>query len=666
MKIGSYRFGSLVLAALLTIFGAVVSAEEGGGGEPIPAQRPADSVFDYQPPVFQGDMIGLIDAVRITLENQPNIRLQAQDEMFKAGLLQEATGQFDLGLSGGLSYEYSQQELSGQQKNAEASKRSDIADAISDALAGIDTAQARVDDYIAAVDIFNSGGDLDTIAFSNPTDQAAWDVLLATLENAPPESQGDVRSTIGDWLTARRDVGTESIASEQARVDEGFRELERLGEVPDAEEDITGSFDLTLTKQYRSGPTISPYITLDTYLSNYKGKEVPVDRGGMGMIQDWQSKIGFRIDIPLGRGRGVESTGAREKAADIDYQASLDTTTHTASFEVLQTVQAYWTMLAAQKTVDVLERSQALNDRILELSKAMVDADELPRAELARILARGADARAQVENARRSLEQARLALVTTVGLQVGGASQAPLASDDFPPLPDARALDGVDAGALTLYAFDHRYDYQAARLLEESGRVLFQAATIDLSPITDLGVEMSYSGRETASNTLDGIKGAFGGKFAGPSAKVDFNVDWPIKNNVQRGRLEQQRSLYNQSAITTRDLARKIQSNIVIEAETLKEAARSVQYYQESVDFYRDTVKTEVEKFRIGMSTLIDTIFTEQNQIFAELGLISSLQQYATLLARLRFETAMLIGAQEDGWVVAEDNLLALPVVAAQ
>jgi outer membrane protein TolC len=142
-------------------------------------------------------------------------------------------------------------------------------------------------------------------------------------------------------------------------------------------------------------------------------------------------------------------------------------------------------------------------------------------------------------------------------------------------------------------------------------------------------------------------------------------LDWPIQNNIQLGKLDQQRSRYNQSAITTRDLARQIQSKIVLNAATLDEAAARVREYREAVEFYRESVETEIEKFRLGLSRLIDTIFTEQNQVTAELALVDSERQYAELLAQLRFETATILNELPEGWVVNEDNLITLPVVGS-
>jgi outer membrane protein TolC len=467
------------------------------------------------------------------------------------------------------------------------------------------------------------------------------------------------------WLVAQ--VAATSQESTEARTEQLKAEglLRDLGAVPRAEETYKGNINLELRKQYRSGPTLTPFLTLNAGGTNYIGKPHDDKKGGKGGQDNYKAVVGFKVDIPLGRGRGIDSTGAPEKAALIDYEASVATTTHSASSGVLQTAQSYWKLVAAQQRLEALQRSLALNQRILELSRGMVDADEMARAELARTLAREAEARAQVEDARRGLHQARLDFVTTVGLQVADAGQAPLPSDDFPEIPSVQAIRGLDTGALTIYAFTERRDYQAAILLEDSGNVLFHAATLDVKRKTDLNAELSYSGRHESNSVGDGVRGALTEDYTGPSAKLGLVLDWPIQNNIQLGKLDQQRSRYNQSAITTRDLARQIQSKIVLNAATLDEAAARVRQYREAVDFYRESVKTEMEKFRLGLSRLIDTIFTEQNQVTAELALVDSERQYAELLAQLRFETATILNELPEGWVVNEQNLITLPVVGS-
>jgi hypothetical protein len=61
------------------------------------------------------------------------------------------------------------------------------------------------------------------------------------------------------------------------------------------------------------------------------------------------------------------------------------------------------------------------------------------------------------------------------------------------------------------------------------------------------------------------------------------------------------------------------------------------------------------------VSTLIDTLLTEQRLTEALLFRTLTRQQYARLLAQLRFDTGTLIVTEDDGGMVIEENLLTLP-----
>ncbi len=650
--------GSMI-AALVLVTGTCMS---------LAAQEPeeAASAVGYQPPVFSEETISLIEAVRITLAHQPNILLQSQDELLKAGLARQATGQFDTTLAGSLNYQYTQQELTQQAKEEEQKRRDDLREEAEELARLADESEQRLADFENAQFVFESGGDLTSVTFTDPVDQANWALIIETLNNAEPGSEDETREVVNQWLIEQ--VNAERQQAQETRAEQQNAEqiLRDLGQVPQAEKTYRGDLNLELRKQYRSGPTFSPFLTLSGAGSNYVGKGQAPEKGGKGQTDTYRAVVGFRVNVPLGRGRGIDSTGAAEQAATTDYEAAVATTTHTAANGVLQTMRSYWQLVAAQRRLEVLERSLVLNQRILELSRAMVDADEMARAELARTLARETETRARVEEARRGLHQARLDFVTVVGLQVAHDSQAPLASDDFPPSPDPARLDAMDPGVLTLTAFANRKDFEAIKLLEESGQILFRGATLDIKRKTDLTAEVSYSGTNQDTNAAEGIGGAFTGSWVGPSAKVGLVIDWPIQNNVQLGRHDQQRARYNQSTISTRDLARKIQSNVVLTTETLRESARRLRQLAEAVDYYRESVAAELDKFQLGMSTLIDTLFTEQNQLSAELALVDSQQQYAELLAQLRFETATLLVEEEEGWVVGEADLVTPPVAVSQ
>ena len=101
---------------------------------------------------------------------------------------------------------------------------------------------------------------------------------------------------------------------------------------------------------------------------------------------------------------------------------------------------------------------------------------------------------AAVDAAERSVVEARIALADAMGLEVGDGAVAPLASDAFPRIPPEARAASLQPEALVAIAYDQRMDLRSARKLEESGKVLLEAARINRRPIVDLDLGPSRSG----------------------------------------------------------------------------------------------------------------------------------------------------------------------------
>ncbi len=640
MRVGNLTFIARSLLAVgigwLTLIPAPAAAEEDPGRPP------------WSPGVFTGRTITALDAVRTTLEYQPGIRLQEEDARFRLGLLTEATGQFDTTLSGGLSYEYTQSRLTAKERKAEQQRRDDLADRLDLARQAIDQYRQGLSELEAVRDVWESGGDPGSVGFSDPVTQAQYELLIQMYESAPADQKDAFRQAILEFFDRQAAFVQEGL--DQALQTEGdlAARLDRLGDVPDVMQSFDANLNLSIDKQFRSGIFLSASYDLSGTGARYKGKGRDEDDGGLGIVDSYTSTIGFRVLIPLGRGRGVDSTGARERAAGIDHEASLAALAHSASFSAYRTLLAYWDAVAAQENLRVLETSLALNRKILETTRTLIQADEVPRAELARTEARVAEVEAGVEAARRRLETARIALADAMGLEVGGKALAPLPADPFPPLPDEATLRALAPEALVPLALDRRLDLKASRLLERSGKVLARAARLDLKRVFDLELGLSASGLGESYSAGTGIKDSLTGDWAGPSGTIALTVDYPFANNVQEGLLLQREALHRQAQISNADLARVIGLNVVEATRTLAEAVRQVARYRAAVEAYGRAVATEMERLRLAASTVIDTITTEQRQLTAQLSLVAAQAGYARLLAQLRYETGTLL-SEEGG-----------------
>ncbi|MGE5236821.1 MAG: TolC family protein [Acidobacteriota bacterium] len=629
------------------------------GASPPPPTQP-----DYQPPVITEATISLLDAVRMTLGNEPTIKLQTEAALGRKGLAQQATGQFDLSLQGSLSFQLDQRQLGKATMADMQKKRDDIRKDITtneqqaanydQQIQQFDTANAHLQDDLLQG---NAGG----VYFADPVVQAQYELWLRSYGSATPQQQAEIQKQIQDWLDANKvELRTNRDAANAAA--KGDRDqLRELGPVPRVERDYQGSLNLGLSKQYRMGATFAPYLNLSGQGYGYAGKPRNSDQGGPGAQDTYQAVVGFTLDVPLGRGAGVESTGAQETASLIDWQASLSSLSHTAAASVYSTSLAYWDLVAAQSRLKTYEENLAIQGKIVDLTKTLIDADQLPRSEENRALAEQAGIQALVEDARRGQHQARVTLARTIGLQVNETANAPLAADTFPSVDEA-GVARLPVAALTQEAVDRRFDLQAARQLEKSGKVLWRAAVIDLRPVSNVQVGLSYQGYAESGNPATGIGDALTGRWPGPSATLGYTLDKPFGNNTQKGKLAQQASQYRQQQISAIDLERVIKSGVVYAAGSLAETVRQLARYQESVGYYRQALDDEMEKLRLGSSTLIDTLLTQQRLLNAQLALIGSEQQYARLVTQLRFETGTLVAVQGDERVVSEESLTTLPV----
>ncbi len=615
----------------------------------------------YQPPVYSQAQISLVDAVKIALEHDPTVRLQAESANVQKGIEQVATGQFDTSLIGSLTYDFSQTQLNGQTVSSEQKKRDSIqkqADQYGNQVTGDDAILQQITN---ALNVVQNGANPNTVNFPDPVDQAQFQLYLALLQTAPPAQQPTIQQGLINYLNGFKTDTQKDRDTTYGLQQQQLQMLRELGPVPQIGRNYDADLNFQLQTQYRNGITFTPFFDLAMNGTGYQGKPKSATFGGTGVLDNYTSSVGFTIDLPLGRNRGVEATGAIEKSAHINYEASLSTLVHTAATSVFNASAAYWNLVGAQENVKTLEQNLALQQKLVELTKTLIDADEIPRSELARAQAAEANARAQLDDAKRSEHEARVTLAQTIGLEVDQEANAPPASDAFPQVPDEASLGHLSVQTLGDEALAQRYDLKAALQLQQSGGVLLRAAVLNLRRQADLSLKLFYGGENDTSVVGAGIRGALLGRWTGPSASFSFSLNYPFANNVQQGLLTQQTGQYNQQVITARDLERTIRANVVLAVGSLQEAARQVRQYTEAVGYYKQSIDAEVEKLKLGSSTLIDTITTQQRLTDAMQALVASQQQYAELLTRLRYETGTLVAQQTGGKLMTLENLTGLP-----
>ncbi len=598
---------------------------------------PPEPVSTFRPPRFEAPSISLTKALSIALSNDPAVYLAEEKAAERMGVLRSASGSFDLGFEVTPAFEHASDPVPFSTARREFGNRllmrniaitfQDVADGIQEQLdSGVFTGLSNCVDTTVEF-----GGRKTSIHCPPEESQLDYQVLLDTAETTGVQ---DVADDLRESF--RRQFETLQVTSSFVAFI-GRQLLRTFGVQPRIVQKETLSLGLSFPKVFRSGVTLNPQFTIEGVKENFRGKTLNPTYGGKGTLNAYTTRVGFTLDIPLGKGRGAVSAGAPERAAGYSYESGLESVAFALSQSAQNTLIAYWNLAAAQANQAVLERSAERQAKLVEIGQALADADEIAPAELSYVRARLETTRASVFQARQSVIQARLSLAKTIGLDVGTLADAPLAADELPPSLPPERLDAWREQWDPSSGPARRSDLIAAEKISEAAKILADAAHADLKRETNLSFTFFYSGLDESTKAMDPLNFARGyydsisSNYTGPSAiiKLDFNL--PFRNNVAIGKYVESRALQSQSQIQAWNLKRVISTS------------------------YRQVLDDETEKFRAGESTAVDIVLTEENDTSEQIQLVFARLRLATLLAQLRYEMGTLVDYRiQEGKVIVE------------
>jgi outer membrane protein TolC len=629
---------------------------------PVVAQTPTEPPAPYQPPAIRFDTKGLtlLDAVKLTLQHDPNIKLRETDTALQGGILRSQKGLFDAVFTAAGSFGRDQRQLLESVWNDQQENRDDLKAAAAEAtrmsssfLAAANTLSNPAI-YTNPRSLNFTAGIADASVANNMSILGSQMVLYDDLLKSPLLTDAALRADILDLRYQTLTKNINYYVSQRDRIaaipQQLNTQLANLGPTPDDEWSNQGSLNLDVSKLFRSGFAIRPYAEFGYNAQNYVGKSsYSADYGGMGIEPVYTGEVGFDVSLPLLRGAGSKSVAAGEIAAKYDLEASRLAVMHQQSVSVFDTVQAYWEVRAAADEVEVLRRSVELQGELANMTRALIAANEKPRSDEARVLASNADARSRYEAAQRRLTDAKVNLAKVMGVAIEDALFLPVAADAFPAPPDTLDPTPQAYPAFIQESLGRRSDRQAVLQSRASGKALVEGARIDSRSLLNLrGAVWGTNAHQTTPDYSEWV-------FRSGSVGVDFQR--PFGNNAARGFLEQRQAALRTTEIDTADLERTIALNITQYAESLKVAAGRLKLAAEAVRQYDQTIVNEQARFRSGDSSLLDTILTEQQATSARLALVTAQQEYTSLLAALRYESGLLV--QDNNVTLA--NLVAVP-----
>ncbi|BCO25540.1 hypothetical protein MIZ03_0401 [Rhodoferax lithotrophicus] len=402
-------------------------------------------------------------------------------------------------------------------------------------------------------------------------------------------------------------------------------------DIPESQAAST-TYSVALNKTLRNGLVLSPSISTirNTGTTNDLSQLAAQNR----------AKVSFNILLPLNQGRR-ESAALSETAAKLAWDASKQDLRVSVAQAIVNTVSAYWKWVAGRHFLDIAREAEASMVQMVRETQKLIDAQEIPAADLLLVRASLMDK----TSARLGAEQAMLEARQKLGQATGMAPQQlaelePL--DDFPSLQQGLLASADVQQRLLDLAMQQRADLAAARLRQEAAKVSQAVARSALQPQLDLNLSVGYA-TLLEGNAASSLVRTLNQNRSSANIGTSISYQWPVENNVAKGRYVQQSAAYDQATTQLHTLEQSISLGVEAAWHAVIRSAQQAQESEASAALYQVTARNEKTKSQLGNSTLIDVLSVNDRLLGARQNQLSYHLNYLNALVQLRFETGALL-----------------------
>jgi outer membrane protein TolC len=613
--------------------------------------------------------ISLVDAVRLTLDANPMIKLGVLDAKQAENTLTGIQGAFDHRVTAQYDWRYQRTESKDKEKDKERARYAvtrelyKASGIILKRINEVAIGKRSPDDF----DYSGTAYEDSNAALNNPPDAEPEDKSIFEQELLRDNNIKEIRSSINailpkDEVDRINDLAVQAVLA-QKKAFTLLRQQSLKGLIRNppwiTRKVETQKYELALLRRFRGGPEAKLYAKVNSSEDNFstRGKDPRENR----------SAVGIQLSVNLAKMGIADPDYAQEKAQMQQLDAARELARTKVASEVLSTVFAYWQLAAAQEKLERLYLAELETLASTTLAKSLIGAEILPAVELAQVNARQLQAVAARFGAEIELATAQQALAVAMGFDPQKIDLAPFASDPLPGAVDQEALMALQTGALIRHTLQFHPNLVAYRYLDNSNLILSEQARRDLRPDFDLTAGGEFSGYNQQTG-LDGALGVWGSHTIGPSVFLGGKMDWPLENRTREGAYANALNKLESTRLREDDVRRKLASQVALSHQKLRISSFQLEKLRSATQEAGNALSIERQKLRDGSGTATDVLTAEQNLTQFSLQEIGTRLMSATSLAELRYSTFTILPpfsydrlANGGNFLVTQDNFVELP-----
>jgi outer membrane protein len=394
----------------------------------------------------------------------------------------------------------------------------------------------------------------------------------------------------------------------------------------------------------------------------------------------WTSQIGVEARLPVMQNRAIDPARRAIRVAQVGKERSALSLRRTLLETVNGVEQAYWTLVAAQRDVEIKQQSVTLAEQQQADVQARIDAKTTPESDIAQPTAeigrRRGDLYASEEARARAERALKLLMLENESDPLWDTELRAVDAPDIAPLAPAAGQTAGQTAADLQAALKDAADYRpeladvAARLKLQD--IEIEAATDRLKPQLDLVASytargLSGSEHDDAQVPFQGFPIVFNDEFDGgpwtsltnlarmrfPDASVGVQVSIPLGNRAAKADVAVAQSVKRQTLSLRDKEAQRIAVEVRNAVTALQTASQRLDAARSSREAAEVQLQAEQDRFQAGLTTTF-LVLTRQNDLAAaRVTETSALAAYRRGLAELARARGTLL---RDRGITVEDN----------
>jgi len=396
--------------------------------------------------------------------------------------------------------------------------------------------------------------------------------------------------------------------------------------------DVTGKSIGTTSKRTDAGVGVSEFLPTGTNVA----VDLSANRSwATGAGDQNTAGVGLSVTQALLRGFGLGVNLASLRQAQLDSSVSEYELRGYAEMLVARVEETYWDYALAQRQIEIFTDSLKIAQQQLGEVEERIKIGKLAEIERAAAQAEVALREEALINARSTLATTRLQMLRLLNAPGANLWNRDVVLQDQPSSVDVQ-LDDVESHVQI--GLRMRPDQNQARLGIQRGDLELVKTRNGLLPRMDLFITLGRTGY--ADSFGGSVRSSDGHGYDGT---IGVNFEYPLLNRAARARHERATVSLDQQQEALRNMEQLAQLDIrsaYIEVTRLKEqivATAATRRLQE------ETVRSEIEKFRVGKSTTLLVARAQRDLLSARIDEIRAVMSHLKALVELyRLEGSLL------------------------